>query len=147
MAFPASNRCAPELAAFTLAEVAVALGIFAFGVVSILGLAGAVGGQARLANEDTRLIALISDLDARVRAREPVNHHLYFDADARFLSDADSGAAPPPAAFFHVELVALTPAGDPSRNRLWKGNIRFPAPGFGQSRPVLISRFEDEPVP
>jgi uncharacterized protein (TIGR02598 family) len=75
---------------FSLTEVVLALGIVAFAIVALLGLLSASLGTSRVAEDETRLAAITSDVIDTLRSRPfadvPIAATYEFDHDGERLT-------------------------------------------------------------
>jgi uncharacterized protein (TIGR02598 family) len=80
-----------EERAFSLVEVTIAIGIAAFGIISLLGLMGAFMTSGRESAEDTVLSDIAKSVAADLRSRP-------FDKPASGVDNSLSSLSPPPPA-------------------------------------------------
>ena len=132
--------------AFSLVEVAVAIGIFAFTVAVILGLFAELTRDSLQSSSDTQLIGTIGYLDSYIRkigsasaiSNDP---YFYFTKDSLFLARSSTPLASFPAGtFYKVFVTDVSPQTPLPMRRLWKISISYPAPAFTSTNSMLISQ-------
>lgn len=144
-----NKRTIPRPRGFTLVEVVVAIGIFAFCIVAVLGLMQVALSASRDSQIDSSIGGLIGNLSASLNSLDAnelaaaASTNRYFDEAGRPLSTNAQGSA-----YFRTTLSAVAPTvieqtfALPGGTNLhvWAVAIEYPAPQYGRNAGLILGR-------
>jgi len=134
---------------FTLVEITIALGIFAFCIVAILGLLQVALNSSRDSRIDSSTCGILNNLEADIRAAAVpalggTNFpDQYFDVAGNPLVSSNS-----PDVQFRVTLQRVSDQSvgnlfsltNGSMLQLWAATISYPPPGYNQTKKFVFGR-------
>lgn len=156
---PVRSETAAPRSGFSLAEVAIALGIVAFALTAIVGLLSATLKTTRSAVDDLLVSEMSGDIVANLRRQSfsniPLNPPIYFDSAGRRLNGLNSGsgifatmttnAAIDAGAVYICRILGTnggnSPSSDPAFEgsnaapNLWRTTLQFQWPVGAQATP------------
>lgn len=164
MSHPPGDR--NRLAAFSLVEVIIAIGIFTFCIVSIIYLLGVALESSRQSQIDSAMTGVLRVMDSELRALSYTNtnaaginlqnvadgtKYFYFDVSGNALTNSNQSAYRAQVTRVNpLEVAALTavtngtnvsPGVTNSTNHyLWVLKVAYPPPKFPQTNSLLLGR-------
>lgn len=143
---PRSFGISKTRAGFSLVEVSVALGIFAFSIVAILGLLSVALSTSVNTNEDSAHISIMGTLKSKIRedltTQFPSQDPEFFFNQAGNLVTASDSAKLYRATLTPVSGTALGLSAG-SAMEMWSVEIEYPDPEYVESKRFLIGDFMD----
>jgi len=134
---------------FTLVEVVLALGIFAFCIVAMVGLMQVALSSSRDSRVDSSVAGLISNLSADLKSQAPDALEAFDDGERFFdYSGMPVLSGTEFSVHFRARLVAAEPASvagafslsGGTNLRTWAVTVNYPAPQYGRSLRFLVGR-------
>jgi len=124
---------------FTLVEVVIALGIFSFCIISVLGLMQVALASSRDSQTDSSISSLVSNLSARLGSLD--SNSVFFDRTGMPVQTNAMSSA-----YFRASLTPVDPAAVASTFGLTNGNslqvwsvsIGHPSPAYGQTFRIIL---------
>lgn len=144
-----TKRAPSSAGGFSLVEVVVAIGIFAFCIVALIGLLQVALTSVRESQVDSSLASVMGNLSARLNTIDATelstvngtNH--YFDLTGMPLSASNDPSVYFRAKWTAVDSVTMASLFDLPGGvnlRTWTVAIEYPAPQYGKSLRFLVGR-------
>jgi uncharacterized protein (TIGR02598 family) len=145
-------------AGFSLVEVVIAIGIFAFCVVSIVYLLGTALNTSGDSEKDSSLSAILHSIDSSMRMVPAVNlgtlttTNFYFDLFGNALTNTSASG---PDVYYSGKVTRISPTAtttatgvtNTDRYFLWAADFSYPPPGFPITNRLLFGGASYDPIP